>query len=141
VFPVFRASTIWKAKTEAKCRFFACLAAWKKIPIAVSAYRKLVTTFLQSAISHKLSRTVAADCHTHPVVTSFQEGDIRGWLSSVNRVGSKSEQQINAGIIFFFWWFIERNHRIFYQKECSAPEVASLIKDALSSFRRAFNHP
>jgi hypothetical protein len=33
-FPMFKAATIWKAKSEAKCCFFAWLAAWKKAPTA-----------------------------------------------------------------------------------------------------------
>jgi hypothetical protein len=45
---------------------------------------------------------VAADFHTQPAVTPFQKGDIRGWLSAINRAGSKCEQQINAGVVFFF---------------------------------------
>jgi hypothetical protein len=62
---------------------------------------------------------VAADCQTHPAVTPFQKGDIKGWLSATNHAGSKSEQQINVGVVFFFWWFIwkERNYMIFDNKE------------------------
>jgi hypothetical protein len=30
----YSAATIWKAKSEAKCCFFAWLAAWKKAPTA-----------------------------------------------------------------------------------------------------------
>jgi hypothetical protein len=45
---------------------------------------------------------IAADCHLHPTIVPFQKGDITGWLESITRAGSKTEQQTNAGIVFFF---------------------------------------
>jgi hypothetical protein len=60
-------------------------------------------------------------------------------MSAISRAGSKLEQQVNVGVVFFFWWFVwkECNQRIFEHRENSAPQVANLIKDALAAYRRA----
>jgi hypothetical protein len=40
-FPMFNnATTIWKAKIEAKCRFFTWIAVWKKVPISDNLMKK-----------------------------------------------------------------------------------------------------
>jgi hypothetical protein len=118
-FLMFKASSIWRAKAEAKCHFFAWLATWNKVPTADNLLKKKwpceptcpLCFCMQKTTEHLLTNCnfseavwdrVAADFHTHPAVTLFQKGDIRGWLSAINRAGSKCEQQINAGVVFFF---------------------------------------
>jgi hypothetical protein len=39
-YPKFSAHTIWKAKTEPKCQFFALLVMWKKVPTADNLMKK-----------------------------------------------------------------------------------------------------
>jgi hypothetical protein len=34
------------------------------------------------------------------------QGDISNWISAIAMVPPKRHQPINAGIIFFYWWFI-----------------------------------
>jgi hypothetical protein len=155
-FPKFKASSIWKAKTKAKCRFFAWLTIWKKVPTADNLLKKnwpcgpmcplcfcMPETndhlLMECNFTEAVWDKVASDCHLHPTIIPFQKGDIKDWVSSISRAGSKAEQQEYAGIMLFFWWFIwkERDQRIFYLKECSGPQVANLIKDALITFHRA----
>jgi hypothetical protein len=56
------------------------------------------------------------------------------------QAGSKHQQRANAGVIFFFWWFIwkERNSRIFECKESSFLQTADRIKVAVETFDRPF---
>jgi hypothetical protein len=76
----------------------------------------------------------------HPALAPFNKGDTKSWVAAVDRTGSKQDQRKNAGIIFFSWWFIwkEHNLRIFDHKKNSSLQVAFPIKEALLSYRRAF---
>jgi hypothetical protein len=122
-FPMFKASTIWKAKSEAKCYFFAWLATWKKVPTADNLMRKNWPCYPMCPLCFCIHETndhllmecnfseaawdrIATDCHLHPALVPFQKGDILGWMLAINRTGSKLQQQVNAGIVFFFWWFV-----------------------------------
>jgi hypothetical protein len=72
------------------------------------------------------------------VMFPFQKGSVANWIS-LSQVPSKQQQKIDAGIVFFFWWFIwkERNRRIFEHKECSTLQVVEQIKKQFFTYRRA----
>jgi hypothetical protein len=82
---------------------------------------------------------LAQHLQLHPALKPFQKGDVHGWLQVVMRAGSKKQQRIFAGIIFFFWWNIwkERNRRIFKGNEASFLQVAEQTNEAICIFGRA----
>jgi hypothetical protein len=68
---------------------------------------------------------IALDLHVHAAVVPFQKGNVADWIVVISRIPFKRQQMINAGIIFYFWWYIwkERNRRVFDQEECSHLQV------------------
>jgi hypothetical protein len=75
----------------------------------------------------------------HPSLKPFRKGDVKSWLQILSSSGSKRQQNEYAGIIFFVWWFIwkEHNQRIFEQQESSFLQVVERINEALLVFQRA----
>jgi hypothetical protein len=49
---------------------------------------------------------IAHDFQAHVAVLPFNKGNIAEWMAAIARIPSKCQQRINAGIIFFFWWFL-----------------------------------
>jgi hypothetical protein len=70
----------------------------------------------------------------------FQKGNISDWITAIGQQGSKRQQRVNAGIVFFFWWYIgkEPNKRIFESKESSFIQTAEHIKEAFATFSRVY---
>lgn len=125
-YPRFRASTIWQAHTEPKCRFFAWLAIQGKAPTADNLIKKNWPCELNCSLcsEHLLTECNFAeavwDCiapalQVHQAIIPFQKGTISQWLGAITVTGSKQQQRYNAGVILFFWWHLwkERNRRIF----------------------------
>jgi hypothetical protein len=119
-FPMFNnATTIWKAKTRAKCRFFAWLAVWKKAPTTDNLMKKNWSCdpscalcycipgmndhmLMECNFSEGIWDKIAQDCHLHPALIPFQKGDIKNWVATISRAGSKQEQCENIRVVFFF---------------------------------------
>jgi hypothetical protein len=156
-YPHYRASTIWRAKTEPKCRFFAWLAIQGKSLTADNLAKKNWPCNPHCPLCYCMNETnehllaecnfteaiwdkIAHDLQVHPVLVPFHKGNISSWIEAAGRAGNKKQQHINAGIVFLFWWNIwkERNRRIFENKEASFLQVSELIKIVAKEFSRAF---
>jgi hypothetical protein len=143
-YPRFKASSVWRAQAEPKCRFFAWLALQRKAPAADNLMKKnwpcdpscalcyceLETTdylLTECNFAEAVWDRVAQEFQVHLAVAPFQKGSILSWMEVVNRVPSKRQQRICAGIIFFFWWFLwkERSQRIFVHKRVPISEYWS----------------
>jgi hypothetical protein len=123
VIPQFHASTIWQAKSEPKCRFFAWLALLGKAPTTDNLIKKNWPCDPCCALCYSLPKTadhlltecnfteavwdkVALHFQVHPAIHQFQRGNIMNWIASITTSGSRMEQCLNAGIVLFFWWHI-----------------------------------
>jgi hypothetical protein len=146
-FPLFRASTIWQAKSKPKCRFFAWLAIQNKAPTADNLLKKNWSCnpncplcycmpetsqhlFTECNLTEAVWDKLAQQLQLNSALKPFQKGDVHGWLQAVLRAGSKKEQHIFAGVILFFWWSIwkKRNQMIFEGIKASFLHVAEQAK-------------
>jgi hypothetical protein len=124
----FRASSIWRALSAPKYRFFAWLALLRKAPTANNLALKgwpcnpsCALCYCETEmIDHVLTECnfakavwdrVAQEFQVHVVLIPFQKGKILDWIAASTRISSKRQQRINAGIVFFYWWLLwkERN--------------------------------
>jgi hypothetical protein len=149
-YPRYRASTIWCARAEPKCRFFAWLAIQGKAPTADNLAKKNwpcnphcpLCYCIEETNNHLLAKCnfTEQELNLHPLLIPFHQGSITNWIEAAGKAGSMQQQRINAGIMFIFWWNIwkERNRRIFENKEASFLRVAELIKSAAKEYHSAF---
>jgi hypothetical protein len=122
-YSTFRASTIWQAKTEPKCRFLAWLEIQGKAPTADNLLKKGWPGNPNCALCYCESETndhLFTECnfseavwdrivqifHVHPAAAPFQKGNVQGWLAACGEAGSKQQQLEMAGIVCFSWWHI-----------------------------------
>jgi hypothetical protein len=118
-YPLFRASTIWQAKTEDKYRFFAWLAVQGKAPTADNLTKKNWSCNAQCSLCYCINETnehlltecnfaeavwdrVAHDLLVHPMIALFHKGDISDWIERATRTGSRKQQRLSAGVIFLW---------------------------------------
>jgi hypothetical protein len=156
-FPLFRASTIWRARTEPKCCFFTWLAMQGKAPTTDNLMKKhyprdpiCPLCFSEPETNDHLHTEcnyteavwdrVATSLQVHQSLIPFQKGNVSSWIAALGQAGSKQQQRENAGVVLFFWWCIwkERNSRIFDSKDASFLQTADQIKVAVRMYDRAF---
>jgi hypothetical protein len=126
--PSFKTSTIWQAKTEPKCKFFAWLAALGKAltsdnllkknwpadpfcPLCFCQTEMVDHLFTECNFTEAVWDRTTQFFQVHQSALPFQKERVKDWLDAVDRIQSKVQQMINAGIILTFWWQIwkERN--------------------------------
>jgi hypothetical protein len=124
-FPLFKASSIWQAKTELKCCFFAWLALlgralttdnlmkknWTCDPCCPLCFREPETNnhiLTECNFTEAVWDRVAHSFQVHPELLAFQKGDVAGWISAVARAGPRRQQRVQADIIFFLVVCLER---------------------------------
>jgi hypothetical protein len=96
-YPRYRASTIWRAKTEPKCRFFTWLAIQGKTPTADNLAKNNwlcdphcpLCYCMDETNEHLLAECnfseavwgkITQDLNVHPSLIPFQEGSIANWI-------------------------------------------------------------
>jgi hypothetical protein len=109
----FRASTIWKASTEPRCRSFAWLALQGKAPTGDNLMKKNWPCSPHCSLCYCQEETndhiltecnfteavwdkSANDLNVHPAIKPFQKGNVAAWLEAVLRAGSKRSQQASS---------------------------------------------
>jgi hypothetical protein len=137
--PSYRVTTIWTARAEPHCRFFAWLAIQGKAPTADNMLKRswpcdpectLCFCMLETN-EHLLTECnfaeavwdkVVLDLRVHQSLIHFNKGTSSEWLEAAGRAGSRKNQKESAGAIFLFRWHIwkERNARIFQHRSNKA---------------------
>jgi hypothetical protein len=66
-----------------------------------------------------------------------------GWVKILARAGTRKDRKKKLSILITFWWLIwmERNKRIFEDKEMSAQELARLIQETVNVHHLAWIVP
>jgi hypothetical protein len=152
-FRQFKASTIWHAKAEPRCKFFAWLAIQGKAPTADNLTKKnwpcnttcSLCFCLPETVSHLLSGCNFAEAvwlkvmdmlSLQPPFSIFCPEGTREWFDRITSIGTKQQQKRNVGVVFLFWWQLwkERNRRVFEGQELSYIQVAQLVVDCYHQF-------
>ena len=148
--------TIWKARAEPKCRFFAWTLLHKMILTANNLLKRGWTDETNRRLCGNDLETPVPLCKYCPFTEEVWE-NLKQWLQltaiqSVNTAGSlhsfwwrrrgkfdKKGRRNVDGIFIYFWWNIwkERNRRQFQHKALNPTQVAILCKDDISQHRLA----
>jgi hypothetical protein len=108
-YPTYRASTIWTARVEPRCRFFAWLAIQGKAPTTDNLLKKnwpcdpecSLCFCMMETNEHLLTECnfteavwdkVVEDLPVHQSLIPFNKGSISNWLEAAARVGSKKKR-------------------------------------------------
>jgi hypothetical protein len=147
---------IWKAKAEAKCRFFAWTLLHKKILTANNLIKRQWPNdpiCKLCRIDHETPTHLCKDCDFTKHVWTL----LKQWfgLTAINTVGTngplhnywrkcrvkfdKTQRRTFDGVMIYFWWNIwkERNRRTFQNKSLRPEEVAFLCKDEVEQYKSA----
>jgi hypothetical protein len=153
-FSKLNLSPVWKARAEAKCRFFAWTLLHKKILTANNLIKrhwpndpicKLCTT------EHETPTHLCKDCDFTKQVWTF----LKQWfgLTALNAVAvtgslhkywrrcrakiDKSQRNKFDGVMIYFWWNIWKkwNRRTFQNKSLQPEEVAFLCKEEVDQYQ------
>jgi hypothetical protein len=146
-------SPIWKARAEAKCRFFAWTLMHKKILTANNLAKRNWPSDPLCKLCNNEPETpthLCKDCpYTQQVWTQLRRWLNLNVLDSVDTAGSihsywrkcrakfdKTEKKRIDGIMIYMWWNIwkERNRRTFQQKSLTMDHVAQICKDDILQF-------
>jgi hypothetical protein len=151
-----RLAPIWKAKAEAKCRFFAWTLLHKKILTANNLIKRNWPNDPTCKLCGNEPETPNHLCLNCPFAKQVWS-DLKRWLNlpvldAVTMTGTihgfwrrcrakfdKSHRRNFDGVMIYFWWSIwkERNRRIFQQRSMQASQVALLCKDDITQFHLA----
>jgi hypothetical protein len=152
--------TIWKAKTEPKCRFFAWILLHRKILTASNLAKRGWPHDPQCKLCNTEAETpthLCKDCLFTKAIWSQltiwynlqnlpsceSTISVNGWWKKCRLKIDKHSRPSFDGLIIYFWWNIwkERNRRTFNHESKSVEEVAFLIKEDAQQYDIAMHKP
>jgi hypothetical protein len=159
-FSKLKLTPIWRAKSEAKCKFFAwtllhskILTAnnlakrnWQNDPICKLCCSEPETpTHLckDCAFTKQVWSTLIRWLNLTTLNTVDMAGSIHKYWRKCRAKFDKTQKRRLDNIMIYFWWNIwkERNRRTFQQKSLQANQVATLCKDDILQFKLATENP
>lgn len=148
--------TLWQANAEPKCKFLAWLAMHGKAPTADNLEKKNwphaphcpLCYCQQETNDHLFSacnfseatwRTVVSDLQLPPECQAYHPHGTKSWVEFITKGKNKKDKKKILGALFTFWWqiWLERNSRIFDNRETSYRQVASKVLDQFNFCRAA----
>jgi hypothetical protein len=154
----FPAAKVWKALVQPKCKFLAWLVlhdralttynmakkSWTCDPICQLCFSQPENSahlFTQCNYAKALWNSITASFELPPYSTISPCGVPMEWVIWIAKKGNNSSTRTKLGALFSFWWHMckECNRRIFDAKECSVPQLASLLKEERSLLGLAHN--
>jgi hypothetical protein len=147
---LFPAMPVWKALTEAKCKFFAWIAMQDRVLTADNLLRRSwpcnyycsLCLCLHETTEHLLTGCNFTEAVWNVIASKFQlpsfndlsssRGPV-GWVTCLLNSGTKKEKRKKPRILFTVWWQIWKqcNRRIIQDKHLSFQAVATIIIDDL----------
>jgi hypothetical protein len=155
-FSRLKITPVWRAKAEAKCKFFAWTLLHKKILTANNLAKRQWPNDPICKLCNTEPETpthLCKDCDFTKRAWAF----LRQWLglAVIDNIGpngslynywrrcrakfDKTQRRSFDGVLIYFWWNIwkERNRRTFQSKSLQPKEVAFLCKEEIEQYQRA----
>jgi hypothetical protein len=148
---------VWRALSETKCKFFACLSLHNKILTADNMAKKNwdcnpicpLCFCMPETANHLLTkcnffealwRALAPRLNLPQYNMLNSLGGPLEWVCHL-AIGSSSSRRKMLGLVFFIWWNLwkERNRRTFETKEKSIPQLAALVLEEITNFSQAMS--
>lgn len=152
-FCTMKICSIWKAKTEPKCRFFAWTLLHNRVLTAENLQKRGWPHNPSCCLCNSTFETTVHLCKDCPFsrevwdrilswanLSSFKgiygSDSLYDWWRNLRSRCNKPSRRSFDGLIIYFWWsiWLERNNRIFHSQLRSAEQVALVVKELVGCF-------
>jgi hypothetical protein len=153
-FCTMKICSIWKAKTESKCRFFAWTLLHNRVLTAENLLKRGWPCNPSCCLCNSTFETTIHLCKDCPfsrevwdkILSWANLSSFRGiygteslydWWRNLRSMCSKHSRRLFNGLMIYFWWsvWLERNNRIFHNQHRSAEQVALVVKELVGCYQ------